>query len=476
MSWGIDDALPKHSWTQDVQPGGFTVTGGVGGVSFSWSELLRGAKELEGLADELRRVGGELGEAALQLTAFPADPQLRAEASAVQSRVTNAAVETSALAARFQGLADHLNAAYRLYAALERSLVSLLLGNIEEIGLWRSFERGTRPGYDAMGNQTLLPVVTEGDAWFHGGDEATAAVMNGVNSHTGGFETGPISATLLPDGDSNREIPDFDGSLSGLMARTGSEWEDGAGVENVIEVAVIEAEGRPDRYAVTLPGTKTWNPWDTDNPLDVTGDLAAISGSPHMARAVTTALQEAGAAPGAPVLLAGHSGGGLHARAIAANPAFLAEFDPKYVLTAGSPVGNTPLPDGTRGLNLHQNGDIVDDLDGRAAPDTKNNVTVEFQTEPLKDPQSGDELSAHSAANYAGKAELLETSDHPSVSTTVAGIAAFVPAGAKVSSYKFSLERRTHGAASSPTSPPSSRPASPPAAASRKSTAQGDRQ
>ncbi|WP_026535552.1 hypothetical protein [Arthrobacter sp. H14] len=441
MTWRIEDAIPERSWFFSPLPDGYTVTGGVGGISFSWTELLRGAKELEVLADELRRVESELNECAWQLTTFPAEPQLRAEASAAQIQVANAAGEASAHVTRFQNLADHLRASYKNYADAEVPLAIKL----------RNWELHTRAGYDAMGNRTMLPFVTEGDAWSHLGDEAASALMITGMIFGGGFIARPISTTLIPDKDGNREVTNYDSSLSGLVERTGMNWVDGDGNENVIEVAVIETEGEPDRYAVTIPGTKEWSPWETDNPLDLTGNLAAMTGSPHMARALREALEETGAPSGAPVMLIGYSGGGLHARATAADPAFLAKFDTKYVVTAGSPAGDIPLPGGTQGLNLQQKDDIVTKADFRPPPDTKNNVTVEFQTHPRNDPDTGYLMDRHSLANYSAKAELLEVSDHPSVSTTVAGIAAFAPRGAKVSSYKFSLERQ-------PLSPPKPQP------------------
>ncbi|GAB3528137.1 PGAP1-like alpha/beta domain-containing protein [Arthrobacter monumenti] len=441
MSLSIEDALPEHSWWVDVQPGGYIVSGGVGGISFSWTELLRGAKELEVLADELHRVESELNEFAWQLTSFPAEPQLRAEATAAQIQVANVAREASAHVTRFQDLANHLNAAFETYADVEGSLINQ----------YRNFEMSARRGYDALGNRSMQPFVSQEEYWFHPGDELAAILRWGGHILGGAFIARPITTTLVPDRDGDREVTNYDASLSGLVERTGMRWVDGDGVENVIEVAVIETEGGPARYAVTIPGTKEWNPWDTDNPLDLTGDLAAMTGSPHMANAVTEALKEAGAPSGAPVMLIGHSGGGLHARAVVSDPAFLAEFDAKHVITAGSPVGGIPLPDGTSGLNLQQRGEFVANFDLKKPPDTKNNVTVTFQTDPPYDPYTGEKMDGHSVGNYVHKAELLEASNHPSVSTTVAGIAAFVPMGAKVSSYKFSLERQ-------PLTPPKQRP------------------
>ncbi|GAB3270356.1 lipase family protein [Arthrobacter pigmenti] len=423
MTGRLDDVFPDHSWSLDTQPGGYTVLGGKGGISFSWQELLRGARELEALAAELRTVSRELDQAADGLK------RLRSVFSLSGSvwRVAGAAAAAAAAAGRqtseFADMAEKVRTAYSRYADNEHLVA-------------RSFELTTRPGRDAMGNRTALPQVSEGDSFRHWEDEA-AGYLAGL------FVTGPMSTTLLQPAGRDRSVENFDGSLSGLLQRTGElDTVNGESMEGAIEVAAITVDDQPERYVVIFPGIETWDINDTANPHDLAGSLAAISQSPYMADAVTEALKEAGAPAGADVMLVGHSGGGLHARSVAANADFLAEFDPRYVVTAGSPAGNIPLPDQTVGLNLQQKWDPVPGLDLRGAPDTVNNVTVEFQDPAIVDPSSDAALAGHELHNYVNKAEGLEMSEHASVAPVVAGMAAFAPKGASVSSYKFKLARK----------------------------------
>lgn len=427
----IEEAFPRHSWNRQTQPGGYTVLGGRGGISFSWQELLRGGRELEALAAELQIVSRELDQAAGHLKRLRGGFNFPGPATDAAGAATAAAAAVGWQTSEFADMAEKVRTAYSRYAANERMVR-------------RSFELTTSPGRDAEGNRVLVPQVSEADAWWHWGDEATATLHSFAMEKLEIFEIGRISTTLLQPDDGDRSVENFDSSLSGLLRRTGELGTvNGSAVEGVIEVSALGVEGQPDRYVVTIPGIQDWALDDTGHPNDLAGSLAAISGTPYMTRAITEALKQAGAPEGADVMLVGHSGGGLHARAVAANPAFLAEFDPKYVVTAGSPVGNTPLPDQTIGLNLQQKSDPVPALDKRAAPDTPNNVTVEFQTPPEVEPSSDANIEEHEIYNYATKAERLEMSDHASVAPVVAGIAAFAPKGASVSSYKFKLERQT---------------------------------
>lgn len=437
----LEEAFPRHSWNLQTQPGGYTVTGGKGGISFSWQELLRGARELEGLAAELQLVATELEQAADHLKRLRVGFSFPGPALGAVGAVTAVAAAAQYQTSDFAGMADKVRTAASRYTLMEQRAR-------------RSFELSRRPGYGADGHRALVPQVSESDLWGHLGDEITAGLLVLGIMKFGMFETGPISTTLLQPEGKDRTVENYDSSLSGLLRRTGELGTvNGEAVEGVIEVSAIAVEGQPERYVVTIPGVQTWNPYDTEQPLDLTGSIAAISGSPHMARAVSEALKEAGASAGADVMLVGHSGGGLHARAVAANPAFVAEFDPKYVVTAGSPVGNTPLPDHAIGLNVQQKWDPVPGLDVRDPPDTPNNVTVEFQTPALEEPSSDAALAGHEIYNYATKAEKLETSEHPSVAPVVAGMAAFAPKGASVSSYKFKLARRGENTDEKPAKP-----------------------
>ena len=89
-----------------------------------------------------------------------------------------------------------------------------------------------------------------------------------------------------------------------------------------------------------------------------------------------SALHQAGAVKGDQVVAVGYSQGGAHAMNLSSDKAFLAEFDLKYVLTAGSPVGGiTPQP-GITSLHLEHRQDWVPGSDGTPNPDTRDRVTV----------------------------------------------------------------------------------------------------
>lgn len=430
----VEDIYPNHTWNLDTQPGGYTVTGGKGGVSFSWQELLRGAQELESLSSEFKKLSKEMEEYGNRLNRLQdIYPVIRFEYMGTLP-IIEVSRSVFYQGSEFGSMAEKVKRAYAGYAA-------------DETRALRSFERSYRPGVDAEGVKTMLPQVSEGDAFWHLGDELTAGAHYFAMKKYNAFKIGPISTTLLQSGDGDRSISNHDPSLSGLIQRTGElNAVDGEPVEGVVEVSKIEVEGSQPRYIVTIPGTQHWGGYDTDNPIDMAGNLAGLWGAPFMADAVSNSLRAAGAASGSDVMLVGHSGGGILARAVAADPAFLADFDSKYVLTAGSPVANTPLPDQTVGLNLQQKTDPVTGTDFRAAPDTPNNITVEFQTDALEEP-ADNEVDEHSVYNYSHKAADLESSEHASVAPVVAGVAAFAPKGASVSSYKFKLERTGQGGA-----------------------------
>jgi pimeloyl-ACP methyl ester carboxylesterase len=139
---------------------------------------------------------------------------------------------------------------------------------------------------------------------------------------------------------------------------------------------------------------------------------------------VQAALAASGARRGEPVLLAGHSLGGMVAAGLAADRAFRSRFTVTHVVTAGSPVAGYPVPPGVQVLSLEHTDDVVPALDGRRDPDRPRWVTVRRAVRPtglVLDPQS-----AHDVAAYTRTAELVDGSDDPSVVAWRAGLAPFV--------------------------------------------------
>ncbi|MCU1430968.1 MAG: alpha/beta hydrolase [Actinotalea sp.] len=183
-------------------------------------------------------------------------------------------------------------------------------------------------------------------------------------------------------------------------------------------------------WVVTIPGTEEWSPLAGQNPLDLQTDLDVVAGRPDDAtELVTRAMIAAGVPPDEPVLLAGHSLGGIVAMEMAQDRAFQERFSVAAVLTAGSPVGageSADLPPGVQTLHLEHEQDYVHGLDGRPNGDRPRSTTVraDLGRAPwVSDPTSaGSPVQAHAASGYAETARAIEGSDHPSIQAFEAAV------------------------------------------------------
>ncbi|MGO4146565.1 hypothetical protein AB4Y77_15920 [Paenarthrobacter sp. YAF11_1] len=223
-----------------------------------------------------------------------------------------------------------------------------------------------------------------------------------------------------------------------------------------IEVIQFEQDGSSS-WMVLIPGTQPNSP--NTNPLDIPGIGEAVAyDSEEVIPAVGQALREAGAEAGDQVVAVGHSQGGVHAMNLSQNQAFLSEFDLKYVLTAGAPVGGiTPEP-GITSLHLEHVQDWVPGTDGQVNADTKDRVTVSL-TDEIRTPEGQDAGlgPGHDQENYAAGAELVAASHDESLAASSAVFAGVVGAGGVARVTRFKMERAPMPVSSSlekPDSPP----------------------
>ena len=170
---------------------------------------------------------------------------------------------------------------------------------------------------------------------------------------------------------------------------------------------------------------------------DLETDLDLMGGQPDAYHeGVLEALHEAGVRPDEPVLLVGHSLGGMAAAAILAGHGGYHVTD---VVTAGSPTAQVDgFPPGTHVLSLEQQGDVVPELDGAPNPDTVEQTTVLFDADP-----ADGVLAHHSYDAYEQGAGLVDASTDPSVSDAVRSLHAhgFLGAGGQVTSQLFQITR-----------------------------------
>lgn len=137
-----------------------------------------------------------------------------------------------------------------------------------------------------------------------------------------------------------------------------------------IEVQTLDPGSDRVRHVVYVAGTDdiATLPWTQDEDVrDAGTDLHSMNGElTAYQRGILEAMRDAGVGPGEPVLLVGHSLGGMEAAALAGRDTGFAITD---VVTAGSPTAQVSgYPAGVHVLSLEQRGDIVPLTDGADTP------------------------------------------------------------------------------------------------------------
>jgi hypothetical protein len=180
-----------------------------------------------------------------------------------------------------------------------------------------------------------------------------------------------------------------------------------------IDVRKVISNDGTVSYIVDIPGTKVWNlPGDgKGNVNDLGTNLNAMAGNPTtLENGVKEALSRTGVGPHDPVMLVGHSQGGIVAARAANDFVTSGQYNVTHVVTAGSPIGRIPIPDTVQVLSLENSGDIVPHLDASDNPATANRTTVTF------DNQTGSVDGNHELKdNYVAAAGQLDSGADPSV-------------------------------------------------------------
>lgn len=201
---------------------------------------------------------------------------------------------------------------------------------------------------------------------------------------------------------------------------------------------VVGPDGRV-AYIVDIPGTKVWNlpGGDGGSANDFGTNIDALAGNETvLQKGVEDAMRRAGIGPNDPVMLVGHSQGGMVAARAANDFVSNGDFNVTHVVTAGSPVGRMPIPDGVQVLSLENSGDIVPHLDAADNPRSDNRTTVTF------DNQSGTVGGNHAIqGNYADAAHQLDASNDPSV-RRFQDSASVYTGGVSVETHQYKVERQ----------------------------------
>jgi hypothetical protein len=214
---------------------------------------------------------------------------------------------------------------------------------------------------------------------------------------------------------------------------------DRPGDQGTIEVQTLHDPDGTVRHIVFLPGTDdlATTPYDEDSDVrDLPADLHLIAGQDTTyARGIEQAMTDAGIAPDDPVLLVGHSQGGMAAATLLAQGT---GFHVTHVVTAGAPIaGVHGFPPGSHVLSLENRGDVVPLLDGRDNADSVAQVTVTF------DDHETSVAGNHDLTHYVRGAATVDASSDPSVREQVASLHAdgFLGSGGPATSQVLQITR-----------------------------------
>lgn len=227
----------------------------------------------------------------------------------------------------------------------------------------------------------------------------------------------PRGLFVAPVASQRRIPPSGVADLFGRVATLSLTGADGAGR---IAIERIDHADGSTAWIVEIPGTQDWLPNGGPNTIDVTSDLLLLStGVSDVTLAVEEAMRQAGIPGDEPVMLVGHSQGGMAAMALACAPGFSSRFNVRAVVTAGAPVGNFDPPTRTNVLSLEHTSDTVAALDGAANPDRASWVTVRRDlgesSDPLERAADREVVGRHELPAYLRTAERVDSSGDASI-------------------------------------------------------------
>lgn len=404
--------------------GSLEIRGGIGGITFQFEELIGGAEKLDDLADELIDVEAEIARIhnGIRWTQSQSQQWLLG----TEAEITLGAAQRNVQAVReeLQGISSQVRASkqdYEMAEALANFSADVGIPSLKD---FEHVRMDVMPFPDLRGTDLALRNVVRAKQDILGIAEFLNPALRPRPIIVERQETLPI---------------DFDGSLASLLDRVRIIDERGRGYIEVLETD----DGGQKAYVVVIPGTQTGGEIGGVNPFDEAGIVEGVGhSSGEINAAVLKALQVAGAEKGAPVVAVGYSQGGIHAMNLAANELFLNEYDMKYVLTAGSPVGGIVPDADVTALHLEHRQDWVPGTDGTPNPDARNRVTVTLNS-PVTTPEGGEFGigPGHNLSNYQGAARLVAASDDPSLLASTAVLGGVLGAGGTATATRFALSR-----------------------------------
>ena len=452
------------------------VRGGAGGVAARFADLRTEARVLDDAGDDVRARADDVAAVALDESVLAAAILCPLEAAQVGASVAEASLRIVVVSTALEGTSLVLVASAEAYELLDESRARALDGLHASAGLLLGLALpglvvgGVLVGgtlvsanpalaaYLAAAGYANREALAEGamaslfdNPWLMEGIAATAPWT--VQGSLVTLTVGLVVPFLLSGG--RWPTGDYTDAVGGLVAAgglLGAFEDDGVfGVsepvaldtdppdsvaalfeharvlqadEGQVQISSVVGADGVQRFVVQIPGTQDWSPLRGDNPVDLTTNVSLMAGEQTvMQELVAAAMTEAGVGPGDPVMLVGHSQGGITAAALAADPGFRQSFDVQHVVTGGSPIARFDIPSDISVLSIEHDQDPVPMLEGRENPDRPGWVTVERDLSGTGD---RDPATAHLLDRYVQTGRLVDESTDPSLAEWRAGAEPFL--------------------------------------------------
>ncbi|PYG00957.1 hypothetical protein SAMN05216184_102115 [Georgenia satyanarayanai] len=257
--------------------------------------------------------------------------------------------------------------------------------------------------------------------------EQMVAGVIGAGGLLGLFADG--DPVVTPDPAPDGAAADSLAALFGTIGRLGD------GDASEVRVTAVPDGGGGHSWIVEIPGTQDWAPESGSNPSNLGTNLSLMAGhdtamEAAVLEAVHQAMSEVAAQQGVPlaelqaqpVTLAGHSQGGIVAAALAADPG--TGLHVTQVVTGGSPIAGTNIPDDVAVLSIEHVQDPVPRLDGSPNPGVPGWTTVTRDVDGAEGVTAGSPISAHGGRVYADTAALVsaQAAEDPALALALQGL------------------------------------------------------
>jgi len=219
-------------------------------------------------------------------------------------------------------------------------------------------------------------------------------------------------------------------------------WDDRAGRiprgDAQVRIDRYSVGGQPDRFEVFISGTRDFSLGGDSQPWDMTSNLNGIAfGDSGSVRAVEQAMAEAGITAETPVLLTGHSQGGLVAALVAGS----GDYDVRGLYTLGAPAADVSVPHDVPWIAVEHTGDIVPATAGEWV--SSDPVLVRRDVSGLPAASSESAFPAHMLPAYRDTAVLLDGATEGRVAEVDRRFADFTETATPVSSMTYQAVRTT---------------------------------